>query len=93
VVLDGEGLAGLITAHEIKNLNRARWPYTTVYDIMRPADEIRTVRPETPLKSALEIMSRENLNQLPVTTNGHFAGLLTRTQVLSYLHSHMEFQS
>jgi CBS domain-containing protein len=74
-------------------LDRARWPYTTVFDIMRPVAEIRTVRPETSLKSALEIMSRENLNQLPVTTNGHFAGLLTRGQVLNYLHSRMEFQS
>lgn len=93
VVLDGSGLAGLVTAHEIKNLDRARWPYTTVFDIMRPAGEIRTVRPDTPLKSALEIMSRENLNQLPVTTNGHLAGLLTRARVLSYLHGRMEFQS
>jgi Zn-dependent protease/predicted transcriptional regulator len=92
VVLDGGALAGLITAHEIKNLNRVRWPYTTVFDIMRPVEELRTVRPETPLKSALEIMSRENLNQLPVTTDGHLAGLLTRGQVLSYLHSRMEFQ-
>ena len=93
VVLDGSELAGLVTAHEIKNVDRARWPYTTVFDIMKPLEEIHTVRPDTPLKSALEIMSRENLNQLPVTTNGHLAGLLTRARVLSYLHSRMEFHS
>jgi len=91
-VLDGDGLSGLVTTHEIKNLDRARWPYTTVSDIMMPAEKIHTVRPETPLKSALEIMSRENLNQLPVTTNGHLAGFLTRARVLNYLHSRMDFQ-
>ena len=93
VVVDGGALAGLVTTHEVKNLDRARWPYTTVFDIMRPAEEIRTVRPDTPLKSALEIMSRENLNQLPVTTNGHLAGMLTRARVLSYLNGRMEFQT
>jgi Zn-dependent protease/predicted transcriptional regulator len=93
IVLDGRGLAGLVTAHEIRHLDRARWPYTTVSDIMKPAEQIRTVRPETPLKSALEIMSSENLNQLPVTTDGYLAGLLTRARVLNYLHSRMEFQS
>jgi len=60
---------------------------------MRPAEDIRTVRPDTPLKSALEIMSRENLNQLPVTTDGHLAGFLTRARVLNYLHSRMEFRN
>jgi Zn-dependent protease/predicted transcriptional regulator len=92
VVLSGGELAGLVTPHEVKTVDRARWPYTTLYDIMRPVEELHTVRPETPLKSALEIMSRENLNQLPVVANGHFEGLLTRAQVLSYLHNRMELQ-
>jgi Zn-dependent protease/predicted transcriptional regulator len=92
VVLDGTGLAGLVTPHEIKAVERTRWPYTTVFDIMRPVEDLRTVQLETPLKSALEIMSRENLNQLPVVANGHLEGLLTRARVLSYLHSRMDFQ-
>ena len=74
-------------------MDRARWPYTTVFDIMRPAADLHTVQPETPLKSALEIMSRENLNQLPVVANGDFAGVLTRARVLSYLHNRMELQA
>lgn len=72
MVLDNTGLAGLVTPKEVKNLERARWPYMTVYDIMRPIEEVRTVKPEMPLKAALEIMSRENLNQLPVVKYGSF---------------------
>ena len=93
VVLNGSDLAGLITAHEVKALDRARWPYTTVFDVMKPVENLQVVRSETPLKSALEIMSRENLNQLPVMADGRFAGLLTRARVLNYLHSRIEFQS
>jgi Zn-dependent protease/predicted transcriptional regulator len=90
VVLDSGGhLAGLVTPHEVKHLDRTRWPYTTVSDIMRPVDSLHTVQPETPLKDALETLSRKNLNQLPVVEDHHLVGLLTRARVLTYLHDRM----
>jgi len=92
MVLDNNGLAGLVTSHEVKTIDRARWPYSTVFDIMRPIDEIRTVQPETPLKTALEIMSRENLNQLPVMKDHHMDGVLTRARVLNFLHNRFELR-
>jgi CBS domain-containing protein len=93
MVFDNEGLAGLVTPHEIKTVSRARWPFMTVFDIMRPIDEIRTVQPGTPLKAALEIMSRENLNQLPVVQDDHVEGVLTRARLLNFLHNRFELQS
>jgi Zn-dependent protease/predicted transcriptional regulator len=92
MVLDNTGLAGLVTPHEVKTLDRARWPYTTVFDIMRPIDQVRTVEAGTPLKAALEIMSRENLNQLPVVKDHHVEGVLTRARLLSFLHNRFELQ-
>ena len=94
MVMDNEGLVGLVTAHEIKTVNRARWPFMSVFDVMRPIlSEIRTVQPGTPLKAALEIMSRENLNQLPVVKDDHVEGVLTRSRLLSFLHNRFELQS
>ena len=93
MVMDNDGLIGLVTAHEIKTVNRARWPFLTVFDVMRPISEIRTVQPGTPLKAALEIMSRENLNQLPVVKDHHVEGVLTRSRLLSFLHNRFELQS
>jgi len=93
VVLDNGGLAGIVTPHEVKKIDRARWPYTTLFDIMRPLEEIRTVTPETPLKAALEIMGRQDLNQLPVVSNHHMDGVLTRAGVLNYLHTRTELQA
>jgi Zn-dependent protease/predicted transcriptional regulator len=92
MVLDNTGLAGLVTPHEVKTLDRARWPYTTVFDIMRPINEIRTVQRGTPLKAALEIMTRENLNQLPVLQDGRVEGVVTRARLLSFLHNRFELQ-
>lgn len=93
IVLDNSGLAGLVTPQEVKTLDRARWPYTTVYDIMRPIGELRTVKPEMPLETALEIMSRENVNQLPVVKYGHLEGVLTRARLLHFIHNRLELQS
>ena len=47
VVQQNGEVAGLVTAHEIKELDRARWPYTTLSDIMRPLDQLHTVAPTT----------------------------------------------
>ena len=35
VVEDRISVAGLITPHEVRNIERARWPFVTVHDAMR----------------------------------------------------------
>jgi predicted transcriptional regulator len=92
VVLDNSGLAGMVTPHEIKEIDHARWPYTTLFDTMRPLAEIRTTTPDTPLKVALEIMGSQDLNQLPVVSNHHVDGMVSRAQVLNYLHTRTELK-
>ncbi|HEV7236925.1 MAG TPA: site-2 protease family protein, partial [Ktedonobacteraceae bacterium] len=65
VVQDGH-LSGLITPNEVKNVDRERWAQTSVQAVMRPLSQLRTIAPDTPAIQALEIMSREDINQLPV---------------------------
>jgi CBS domain-containing protein len=74
-----------VTAHEIKALERARWPYTTLSDIMRPLDQLHTVTPATPVMEALETMGRDDVNQLPVVSGNHLDGIITRANVLQFL--------
>jgi CBS domain-containing protein len=92
IVLDKGEITGLVTPHEIKQIDRAKWPFTTLHDIMRPLEDLHSVTPDTLLTSALESMSRFDLNQLPVVSNGHLEGVLSRAQVLSYLQTHAELQ-
>ena len=93
LVLQKGEVAGLITPHEVKAIERARWPYTTLSDVMRPLEDLHTVPPETPLKDVLEIMGREDLNQVPVMANGHLAGILSRAHVLDYLRTRAELKA
>ena len=93
VVVDKGEMAGLVTPNEIMPIDRARWPYITLHDVMRPIGEIRSVAPDASLASALELMSREDLNQLPVVANGHLEGVLSRAQVISYLQTSAELRA
>jgi CBS domain-containing protein len=79
IVADRKGeIAGLITPQGVKEIDRAKWPFTTRNDIIRPLEDLRTVAPDASLTSALESMSRYDLNQLPVVSKGHLEGVLSR---------------
>ncbi len=85
LVAENGVVTGLITPNEVKGIPKARWPFTLVYDVMRPLKELRTVSPETPVSEALEIIGREDINQLPALANGRLEGIISREQILRYL--------
>lgn len=78
-------LQGLITAVDVGKLPREEWASTSVQAAMRPLRELRTVGPDTPLMQALEIMGTEDLNQLPVVSDGELLGLISRGHILQVL--------
>ena len=82
--------AGIITPHEVKAIDRARWPYTTVGDVMRSLESLRTVSPERPVAEALEMMGREDVNQMPVVQEGKLAGIISRGHILRLLQTRAE---
>ena len=83
-------LAGLITSADISRVERRMWPMTTVEQAMRPMAQLRVVSPDAPVLQALETMARENINQLPVASNGHLEGVLSRAHLLDILRARSE---
>lgn len=81
---------GIITPGEVVSIPRPRWPYTTVADVMRHLDQAHTVTPYTPITEALELMAKQDLNQLPVIVQGELAGLISRAHVLQLLQTRTE---
>jgi Zn-dependent protease/predicted transcriptional regulator len=90
IVVQGGYLVGLITPADVRAVERERWAQTSVQSVMRPLRELRTVSPDTPATDALELMSRNDINQLPVVSNGHLEGLFSRAQILNFLRAHSE---
>jgi len=87
-----DSIAGLITPHEVRALERSLWPFTPVQQIMKPLDQLHVVAPETPAMEALEIMAREDLNQLPVVSDHHVEGMLSRSHILGALRTRRELR-
>jgi Zn-dependent protease/predicted transcriptional regulator len=81
---------GIITPKEVSGVERQRWPYTTVAEVMRPLDQIRTVAPDTLVTKALEVMGREDLNQLPVVEGDDIKGFISRGHILQLLQTRAE---
>lgn len=85
-------MAGLVTPHEIRALNREEWPMTPVQQIMKPLEKIHAVAPDTPAMDVLEMMTKEDLNQVPVISDSGVEGMLARGEILQALRSRAELK-
>ncbi len=83
------GMLGIVTLADVKRLPRARWAITPIQDIMTRSP-LKAVDQEDDLNDALRVLTREGLNQIPVMEKGHLVGLLSRADVLRYLHTSQE---
>jgi Zn-dependent protease/predicted transcriptional regulator len=93
-VVEHDGrVSGLVTPHEVKTVERARWPHTTVEQVMRPLKSLHTVGPQTSLTKALDIMGREDLNQLPVIRDRDLKGIISRSHILRLLQTRAELRA
>jgi len=91
VIQDGQ-LLGAITPNEVRTVESRAWPFTAVRSVMRSADKIHSVSPDIPAMEALETMGREDVNQLPVMSNGRIDGIVSRAHVLQVLRSRAELK-
>jgi Zn-dependent protease len=84
VAVNGKPTA-LVGPAEIASVERSKWPFTTLIDIARPLDETRSVDPDMPVTTALELMARDHVSVLPVVSGGHLDGVLSERQVARFL--------
>jgi Zn-dependent protease/predicted transcriptional regulator len=93
VVVEGGRMAGLVTPQEVRTVERSRWPGTHVREVMQPLEKVRSVAPETPVLKAMEVMAREDLNQVPVVSSNHVEGMISRSSILQVLQSRAELKA
>ena len=89
----GNDVVGLIAADDVKRVTRDRWTGTTVAQAMRPLGTLHPVTPDSSAGEALTVMGRENLDELPVMSDGHFQGIVTRSNLLRLLQARRELEA
>ena len=92
LVMQESRLLGLITLSEVRAVDAHAWPDTSVGEVMHSGTKIQTVSRNMPLAEALEIMAREDINQLPVVSNGIVEGVVTRAHILQVVRSRAELR-
>jgi len=93
VVEDSGQPTGMITTHEVKEIERDKWPQLRVADAMIPLTKLHAIKPNANVAKALEVMGGEDVNQLPVISNGHLDGIVSRANILRLLQTRLELDS
>ena len=86
-VVNGQnGRPGIVTLDAIQKIPRSDWTGTTAAQVMIPLQNLDFTRPGAILWAALEKMGRDGVNQLPVVEGNGIVGVLSREDVVHYLH-------
>ena len=86
----GAHTVGLLTLHQIKEVPRPDWTRMTAAQVMLPLEKLKRLSPDTKVWAALQLMDRDGVNQLPVMTDSHVVGMLSREDVITFLRTLQE---
>jgi Zn-dependent protease/CBS domain-containing protein len=85
-VLDSAGQPlGLITLRQVKEIDRDKWPTTTVSSVMTQICEAVTVRPEDSLAQVLTKLEKAGVGRALVVEDGRLEGLISNADVAAWL--------
>jgi Zn-dependent protease/CBS domain-containing protein len=87
----GDQTIGLITLHRIKEVPRPEWTTTNAAKAMLPLEQLKCISHDAELWSALQMMDRNGVNQMPVIRDQHVVGMLSREDAITFLRTLQEF--
>jgi CBS domain-containing protein len=87
---DEAGVKGLLTLNDIKAVSRQNWDVTQVGEIMTPIDRVKVAHTDQDALNILEEMDENDLNQMPVVSEGRVIGLITRDNLIRFLRTRSE---
>ncbi len=84
VIRHGEFI-GLVEINQVKSIDRERWEFTRVSDIMTPIENLRIVNPDTDAYDVLMQMIDVGSGRLPVLDNGELIGIISRKDIIQFV--------
>jgi Zn-dependent protease/predicted transcriptional regulator len=85
--------AGMISKEQVKKIPCSEWSSKTVGQVMSTLDNFQIVPPQMAVTTAYENMISSEVDQLPVASNDHLAGIITREDILKDLYTHVAVQN
>ncbi|MBE9482441.1 MAG: site-2 protease family protein [Chloroflexi bacterium] len=92
LVADEDKLNGILTLNNINSLPRQNWDVTQVKEIMTPLNKLKVALPDQNALSILEQMDANDINQMPVVSEGRVIGLIARDNLIRFLRIRSELR-
>jgi Zn-dependent protease/CBS domain-containing protein len=90
VALAGDKPVGLITLAGARSIPRDEWASMAVQAVMLPAEKIHWAVPDEPALGVLQRMQNQDINQMPVVSDQHIIGMISRDTILRVLQTRMQ---
>ncbi len=90
MVADEGRLQGMLTLHNVRSVPQQSWDVTLVREIMTPTDKLRVAYPNQDTLSMMEQMDENDINQMPVVSEGRVVGLVARDNLIRFLRTRSE---
>lgn len=83
-VCQNDQVTGIVTVTDVKELPQEKWEETAVKEIMT-SEPLYGVTPDDDLNTALRLIAKHDINQVLVLQGSKCAGLVSRSDILTYL--------
>jgi len=83
--LRSERLIGIISLHDIKSIERQKWPETRVGDIVKAIDENEKVGMSMEISEAIKKMGKIGLGHLVIMSGNKLKGIITKSDVMRFI--------
>ncbi len=84
-VMSDDRLLGLVCLGDLGKYPRGQWRARSVSEVMTPRERLQVVQTSDDLAKAAKLMASMDIHQLPVMEDGHFAGFVTRSDIVHFV--------
>ncbi len=89
-VMENGRVQGLVTMHDVKQVDRAYWNNKKVREVMTTPEKMKSVGPDDELLMVFKLMSENDINQVPVIEDHNVIGIIGRDKIIAFLDVHKE---
>jgi Zn-dependent protease/predicted transcriptional regulator len=90
IVMGPGNPVGLVSLQAARTVPRDEWTTNSVQAVMLPVDRIQWATPEELVLAVLERMQKQDIAQMPVISDGHILGMISRDSILRVLQTRLQ---
>ena len=90
IVMGAGNPVGLVTLAAARSIPRDERANTSVQAVMLPVDKIHSAAPDEAALAVLQRMQTQDINQMPVISENHIVGMITRDTILRVLQTRLQ---